>query len=824
MAANLESQGLAAGPPSPANLGGTKSKSTCNSNSSDRKGIPGQAEEILDTANELLLRKDYGKALSYFAYIVHTIPLFRDQVHDDFLFALKSWSGILAEHNKAEDLVKCLREASRLFPDSAEIANIVGSTLFQLNMFDEAALNFRRALKLDPQHNNAAENLDSIANLLVERWHFRMLNDKGRNEAYRNAINRSMNNGCNQVLDIGSGTCILSMFAIQSGAKEVYACEMSKTMYDLSLDILMANQMRDSIHIINKKSQDLTIPEDMPEKVSLIVTETLDCGLLGEGIIDTLTHAKQELLTSNQKTQIIPESAMVYGQLIQCEKIKNYSRVKKDIFSHDVGIIQIHGAEMSEKGTEPYTTEEMSCVEHTTLSEPFHITSYDFQTPEKYICEATLELTLPVVRSGCLDAIMVWFELRLDPHETLSSAPGCSVCWEQAVYPCQLLESERSVKTGEKVSLNVRLVNNAIYLEVQGIARNPNFTLAADDTAKSMPCQRVCKSSDLQVTEHDLNSIVGDHISMVLPYQDISKLNDTKFTEICNEALSDAFEKLKILPTQDLAEESTLGCIVLCSSPSFNPLFAIWSRFSPVVCLSNNKDFMQCLNTIAGQTGKSEDLCFFDKPLEELAGTKGWGILIVDPVEPGGQLRQGVIEDIVLAKGCVLCEDTGIVLPRRIEVWGMLISSSSLCQKSLVTSKDVTLGLNIAGFMNTFQVVNQIDVDVKSNPFDTLTVPEMLLAMDFSKPHDDESLLSLLNITCEKHVTACKEGIADGLMYWFELGYIKDSKISTGPDSGCQFNQVVIMFKEKVSVIFGQKFLVKTSCKNSCIMASVRAL
>lgn len=126
--------------------------------------------------------------------------------------------------------------------------------------------------------------------------------------------------------------------------------------------------------------------------------------------------------------------------------------------------------------------------------------------------------------------------------------------------------------------------------------------------------------------------------------------------------------------------------------------------------------------------------------------------------------------------------------------------------------------------MNTFQVKNQIDVDVKSNPFDSLTVPVMLLALDFSKPHDDESLLSLLNVTCERHVTACKEGTADGLMYWFELGYIEGRKISTGPESGCQFNQVVIMFKEKVPVILGQKFLVKTSCKNSCVMACIQTL
>ena len=695
------------------NSNATNSKSKAISKSNKKVVIPKQVEKILESAQTFLSRNDYGKALSHFAYIVHTSPLLGDEVHDDFLFALKNWSSILAENGKLKDLVKCLEEACKLFPKSAQIANNVGSTLFRLNLFDEAAVHFRQALKLDPQLSSAEENLDSIANMLVERWHFRMLNDKERNQAYRNAIDRAVKKGCGQVLDIGSGTCILSMFAIQAGAKEVYACEMSKTMYDLSLDILSANQMKDSVHVINKKSHDLTIPGDLPRQVSLIVTETLDCGLLGEGIISTLTHAKHELLAANQNAQIIPEGAIVYGQLIQCENIRNYSQVKQAIFSHDVSSVHIRGAEISEKGEEPYTTEEMSCIDHVTLSNPFHITTYDFQTPEKYMEESKDNLNVSIVRSGCLDAIMVWFELRLDAQETLSSAPGHSVCWEQAVYPCRLSEGEQTVEASDEVILNVRLKSSAIFLEVGDIIRsqliqsspkvdgllssqelsklnNVEFVESGHavpasskhNTSTNLPYQELNKLNDVELSE-----------SITLPYQDISKLNDVDLTKSCNEALSDTFEKLKLSSTND----STLGCIVLCSSPTFNPMFALWSGLSPVACITNDTNFMQCLKTLAGERECSGSLRFMDKPLEVLAGSEGWGVLIIDPIEPGGQLRQGVVEDIVLAKGCVLPKNVGIVLPRKIEVWGMLISSRSLCQKSHVTSDDVTLGLDIAG-------------------------------------------------------------------------------------------------------------------------------
>lgn len=86
-----------------------------------------------------------------------------------------------------------------------------------------------------------------------------MLNDRGRNIAYQQAITKAIANGHDTVLDIGSGSGILSMFAVNAGATKVYACELSKTMFEVSQDILNANGMKDAIHLINKKSTDMVV-------------------------------------------------------------------------------------------------------------------------------------------------------------------------------------------------------------------------------------------------------------------------------------------------------------------------------------------------------------------------------------------------------------------------------------------------------------------------------------------------------------------------------------------------------------------------------------
>ena len=59
------------------------------------------------------------------------------------------------------------------------------------------------------------------------------------------------------------------MFAVQSGAKSVYACEMSKTMYEMSHDVLTTNQMKDQVKLFHRNSTELKIPDELPNRYEL---------------------------------------------------------------------------------------------------------------------------------------------------------------------------------------------------------------------------------------------------------------------------------------------------------------------------------------------------------------------------------------------------------------------------------------------------------------------------------------------------------------------------------------------------------------------------
>lgn len=62
--------------------------------------------------------------------------------------------------------------------------------------------------------------------------------------------------------------CDCSLFAVEAGAGQVFACDCSSTMIQIASDVLHANGAADKVTLINKLSTDVIIPVDMPARWS----------------------------------------------------------------------------------------------------------------------------------------------------------------------------------------------------------------------------------------------------------------------------------------------------------------------------------------------------------------------------------------------------------------------------------------------------------------------------------------------------------------------------------------------------------------------------
>lgn len=91
-------------------------------------------------------------------------------------------------------------------------------------------------------------------------------------------------------MDVGAGSGILSFFAVQAGAKQVYAIEASN-MANFAQQLVTANNVSDKIVVVPGKIEEV----DLPQMVDIIISEPMGYMLYNERMLETYLHARKWL-------------------------------------------------------------------------------------------------------------------------------------------------------------------------------------------------------------------------------------------------------------------------------------------------------------------------------------------------------------------------------------------------------------------------------------------------------------------------------------------------------------------------------------------------
>ncbi len=133
--------------------------------------------------------------------------------------------------------------------------------------------------------------------LEILEYHRSILLDEFRTEIFLRAILTTVK----LVLDMGCGTGILSYYACMAGARRVYAVEQSPIVAAAKL-ICKQNGFQDRVAFINDWSDKI----DLPEKVDVIITETIGNLAFEEGILGWIIDAKKRFIEKGGR--IIPKA------------------------------------------------------------------------------------------------------------------------------------------------------------------------------------------------------------------------------------------------------------------------------------------------------------------------------------------------------------------------------------------------------------------------------------------------------------------------------------------------------------------------------------
>ena len=360
---------------------------------------------------------------------------------------------VLTELGKSQDAILSYHKAIEIKPDYTEAHSNLGTILRDLGNLQEAELSTRKAIEIKPDYVNAKINLDLINDNRVPKWHIPMMNDYERNNAYLKAIKCAIKKN-DYVLEIGTGSGLLSMMAIDAGAKKVITCETNKSISEIAKKIISKNGFGNKITVTNKKSTELNLGNDLSQKADIIISEILSSEFVGEGIQSSIIDAEKRLLKEGGK--MIPEAGEIKLALLQSNSIIEELCFTGIINGYDLSDFnQVTGNKFSAK----VSHSNVSFLSSKNIAFSFNFYSKNIIKKEVKIIKFT------VSKSGICLGLITWIKVNLFQDIYLENDPSClnNSHWSTPIYT---FENPLKVSKGDIIRIKATLLQDQVWFEL----------------------------------------------------------------------------------------------------------------------------------------------------------------------------------------------------------------------------------------------------------------------------------------------------------------------------------------------------------------------
>ncbi len=346
-------------------------------------------------------------------------------------------------------------------PDHIEALVNYGNALDALGDPTGAKAAYEAALEVAPEFEIARQNLARLTEGTIPPWHFTMLADTGRNQAYREAIEAVV--AGKTVLDIGAGSGLLGMMALRAGATKVVGVEVLPELARVAEEIVEKNGYADQMSIVPLHSTALQIGAGLDAPAEVLVSEILDAGLIGEGVLDSHRHAIANLMVDDPI--VIPARAEVFAQLLHVPGRRSV-----------IPLREVEGFDLSPmdrfQRMDKLKVLNLSHEEWEGLSMITPLWKVDLkEVPPAATAERpeVFEVEFVAKTEGKVHALAFWFDLWLDDSTMVSSRPGGAVKhWGQAAW---FFPEDIPIQVGD--SIRVRVIRTDSHWKFEFIPTLP---------------------------------------------------------------------------------------------------------------------------------------------------------------------------------------------------------------------------------------------------------------------------------------------------------------------------------------------------------------
>ncbi|MGF6969339.1 protein arginine N-methyltransferase 1 [Paraburkholderia sp. WC7.3g] len=273
------------------------------------------------------------------------------------------------------------------------------------------------------------------ASYRIPRWHFEMLHDFARNAAIEAAI-ASSDVGGKIVVEIGTGAGLPALLFAKYGAKKVFTCEVNEQIANVARKIIQKNNFQDRIAVISKSSRQAIVDSDLPSAPDIIFTETLDCGVVGEGY-ETIARDVRQI--AGPCTIVMPDRIQQFGFLCADE-----TAFERNCVFNQCGFDFSMFNTFSEKSYFPVNQ---------MVHDPIRISSLILLKRFDYMNPSTSDVVdhkILICRSGLCHGITSYFDAYFGKF--LVTSRGLTSHWAAAFHP---LREPMLVESGQYYNLRV---------------------------------------------------------------------------------------------------------------------------------------------------------------------------------------------------------------------------------------------------------------------------------------------------------------------------------------------------------------------------------
>ena len=363
-----------------------------------------------------------------------------------------NYGAILNQFGRSDEAIASFQRALALKPNYVDALNNLGVIYRDRKEIDAAIAAFQKAVDVDPTEERAKANLRSAYRDVVPAGHFAMMDDKERNIAYDAAIRRAV--AGKRVLDIGTGAGLLAMMAARAGAAKVTGCETVRIIAERASAIIARNGFGDRVTVHAKPSTELMPGRDLPERAQVLVTETFASSLIGEGILPTLEHAHEHLLTPD--AAVIPSAGAVIGYLAGGDTLRGMLFVE-----------QIAGFDLVQFNdfAPPMMAMSLNIVPHDVLSDDIELLRFDFK--QRNFPMTRQRMMIRATKAGTCCGIAQWIRLDLDREQRYENRPAPNATvnghWAHMLHRFPRLVQ---VQPGDVITVEVRHDRSQVSIDL----------------------------------------------------------------------------------------------------------------------------------------------------------------------------------------------------------------------------------------------------------------------------------------------------------------------------------------------------------------------